>query len=291
MMPTRQPTHNPLFRTLVVHTGGIGDFLLALPTIRHLAKDGSVELLGRRERLDLAVAAGIADKSYDLDQVAFHTVFSKPAPVLKTFLARFQRAIVWMNDEDHAIKQALSDCGIANVRVFPGLPPENWTDHASRYYLQTLDASAPPPARLVLPRSGDHLDIAIHPGSGGNAKNWPIEHFYDLTNRLLDQGRQVHWILGPAEEDKHPPQTAKRIEQRPLVELGSLLTSARCSIGNDSGITHLAAAVGCPTVAIFGPTNPHVWAPVGEHVRVLQGTPWPTVEEALRAIASLLTIG
>jgi len=70
----------------------------------------------------------------------------------------------------------------------------------------------------------------------------------------------------------------------PLARLGRTLARARLYIGNDSGITHLAAAAGCPTLAIFGPTNPAVWAPRGANVRVIQGKEgFPTAEEVLSA--------
>ena len=63
-----------------------------------------------------------------------------------------------------------------------------------------------------------------------------------------------------------------------LYELAKWLASARLYIGNDSGITHLAAAVGTPVVAIFGPTDPAVWAPRGERVAVVSGGSLDAIE-------------
>ena len=62
------------------------------------------------------------------------------------------------------------------------------------------------------------------------------------------------------------------------------LAGARVFLGNDSGITHLATAAGCPTVAVFGATDPRVWAPRGTHVTVLQGDPWPDVPTVIEAV-------
>ena len=71
------------------------------------------------------------------------------------------------------------------------------------------------------------------------------------------------------------------LQRASLVELARELASARLYIGNDSGITHLAAAVGCPTIALFGPTDAAVWAPRGGHVTALTGSPFPKPSEVL----------
>ncbi|HNT87980.1 MAG TPA: glycosyltransferase family 9 protein, partial [Candidatus Hydrogenedentes bacterium] len=70
--------------------------------------------------------------------------------------------------------------------------------------------------------------------------------------------------------------------------IAGILAGARLYIGNDSGITHLAAAVGCPTVAVFGPTDPTVWAPRGARVHVVAGDPWPDAEAVLRDARAVL---
>jgi ADP-heptose:LPS heptosyltransferase len=77
----------------------------------------------------------------------------------------------------------------------------------------------------------------------------------------------------------------------PLPDIAALFTLALATVGNDSGPTHLAAAVGCPTVALFGPTNPAMWSPVGPRVQVVdgcaEGAAWPgvgRVEATLRAL-------
>lgn len=72
-----------------------------------------------------------------------------------------------------------------------------------------------------------------------------------------------------------------------LVELSRHLAAARLYLGNDSGVSHLAAAVGCPTVAVFGPTEPRVWAPRGARVKVLKGDPWPHVAPVMDAVRLL----
>ena len=118
---------------------------------------------------------------------------------------------------------------------------------------------------------------AIHPGSGGRSKNWPLENFLNLADQLkAQQKRQPFFILGPVEEEVSP-QLAETIEARgfplvrhlPLNELAGVLDLSAGYVGNDSGVTHLAAALNLPTVALFGPTDPELWGPVGKRVVIL----------------------
>jgi heptosyltransferase III len=112
--------------------------------------------------------------------------------------------------------------------------------------------------------------VAVHPGSGSAAKNWPTSRFMELARRLA---RSSAWllVLGPAEaqiERAHPP-GAVLARSLPLRTLGALLSRAGLFVGNDSGVTHLAAAAGARTLALFGATDPLLWAPVGPGVRCL----------------------
>jgi len=270
--------------TLVVHTGGIGDFLLACPAIARLAQEGPVALAGRPDRLDLAVAAGIARAAYDLDAIGFDSVFHTPNDRLRAFLEPFNRAVVWMRDDDGVIREALTACGIERVATFPGVPPDDWRRHAAVYYSSCLGYEEQPPLRLrlapIMARMARY-DVIIHPGSGAHGKNWPIERFEAVATALAARGREVTWCLGPAERRIAISPRWPVLQSEPLVAVGSALASAGLYIGNDSGITHLAVAVGCPTVAVFGPTDPRVWAPRAEHVNVAFGVPWPSVDEVL----------
>lgn len=270
-------------RTLVVHTGGIGDFLLMAPVLGLLAQAGPIELLGRVERLDLAVAGGIATAAQDMDTIEFHTLFSNPSKTLRRYLARFDRAVVWMED-DGEIRRALQTCGVRDVRTFPGVPPKDWAEHSTKYYLACLGFDEASPLQLAIGPGPTAHDVVVHPGSGGRGKNWPIEHFEAVAAALEARGRTVTWCVGPADHETVLPIDRPLIAPKSLVELAQALAAARLYLGNDSGITHLAACVACPTVAIFGPTNPRVWAPRGSHVKVVQGTPWPETTAVLAAI-------
>ena len=144
-----------------------------------------------------------------------------------------------------------------------------------------LDCRAEAIPRIRCPRSDGGFAV-IHPFSGSPKKNWPLERYAELRRRLGAQ-----WCAGPEEA----LDGAVRFED--LYELGCWLASARLYIGNDSGITHLAAAVGTPVVALFGPSDPAVWRPRGPKVRIV-ATPSPgqamdqiSLDEVVQAVRSL----
>ena len=283
-------------RTLVVHTGGIGDFLLACPSIEALGREGPVELLGGRDRLELAVAGGIAESAHGLERAGFDSVFDAPSQRLRDFLARFQRVVVWMEDAQGDIRRGLEACGVANIQIYPGLPPADWSRHASAYYLDRLGAPEGRDVRLSFAPGDTKHDVIIHPGSGSGAKNWPLEKYTALAQDLEASGRKVTWCLGPAELEREPGafsrirHSARRIVTDSLVDLAGHLAAARSYIGNDSGIVHLAAAVGCPTLALFGPTNPTVWAPRGCRVLSFEESSTDTIMKALANLSDRLSV-
>jgi hypothetical protein len=129
--------------------------------------------------------------------------------------------------------------------------------------------------------------IAIHPGSGGAHKCWPAHSFADVIEQLWNPHRpyrhshSVLLLAGPTDQERlhdilnsigHPlkPGMLKVLVAAPLLEVAQQLQQCRCYLGNDSGITHLAAMLGVPTVALFGPSDPTIWRPVGPSVRVIR---------------------
>jgi ADP-heptose:LPS heptosyltransferase len=115
--------------------------------------------------------------------------------------------------------------------------------------------------------------LAVHPGSGSPSKNWPTERFLALVQ---DHAGDRRWllVLGPAEEKTTAALLALPgvvpVRSAPVRVLGALLAEAGLYLGNDSGISHLAAAAGAPTLALFGPTDPATWSPVGPRVETLR---------------------
>ena len=191
----------------------------------------------------------------------------------------------------------------AEVITLPMKPPEDYSNHLSNYYRQQFVSSSIPlsepgkfqqDSRLIKATETDvnkgkellreiQLDslekiIVIQPGSGGLHKCWHLDNFLAIAQELSSQGAEVVFLLGPAEQDKFSNSTIKAINSvahcltdLSLTQVVWLLSCSDGFIGNDSGITHLAAGMGVRTVVIFGPTNPIVYKPIGPEVTVFSG--------------------
>jgi len=124
-----------------------------------------------------------------------------------------------------------------------------------------------------------HL-IAIHPGSGSAKKNWPSKHYAALVHALNRAVQGIFLIIeGPADEQqvaqlrKEVDDIAPVMLRAPTLPLlAAILQECAVFIGNDGGVTHLAAAAGIPVVAVFGPSDSRVWGPRGEKVRIMDAT-------------------
>jgi ADP-heptose:LPS heptosyltransferase len=131
------------------------------------------------------------------------------------------------------------------------------------------------------------MSVVLHPGSGGTRKCWPLERFVEVVYHLWQRQRTVLILAGPAEEERlvrlrsllhaYPlPGQCEYLIDVPLLTVAQRLQLCQCYIGNDSGLTHLAAMLGLPTLALFGPSNPITWHPPGPSVTVLHE---PVLEE------------
>ncbi|MHC4741376.1 MAG: glycosyltransferase family 9 protein [Planctomycetota bacterium] len=137
--------------------------------------------------------------------------------------------------------------------------------------------------KILLREAGldsEERPIVIHPGSGGLDKCWHLDNFLGVAQRLKSEGLQVLFLLGPAELDRYSKPVVEQIggqasffAELPLRDVLSLLSCAKAFVGNDSGITHLAAGLGIRTFALFGPTNPAHYGPIGPEVTILRNDP------------------
>lgn len=215
--------------------------------------------------LNLPLFGGVADQvrsiaSTMLDRVG---VFDEPLPPI---LYEFDRIVSWYGTNREEFREAVH---ALPFEFHPALPPADCNSHAVDFYLRQV--GAPLGATPRVPASASKRDfIAIHPFSGSPRKNWPLETFQQVAAGLP---MPVEWAA--TEHGVH------RFED--LGDVANWLASARAYLGNDSGISHLAAAVGTPAVVLFGPTDPAVWAPRGASVTILkmQETTVAQVTEAL----------
>ncbi len=113
----------------------------------------------------------------------------------------------------------------------------------------------------------------LHPGAGKVKNRWPADRFAAVARELLARGHDVRWIEGPQDEGCVSEATGALGRSLPVVRgesialLAARFHRAALYMGNDTGPLHLAGAVGCPTVGIYGWSDPAEWAPVGRCVR------------------------
>ncbi len=119
--------------------------------------------------------------------------------------------------------------------------------------------------------------VIIHPGSGGKHKCWHLDNYLSVAETLRQEEIETVFLLGPAEAERFDASALEKIRSAgkvlsnlPLAEVLSVLSCGRGFVGNDSGITHLAAVIGMETVAVFGPTEAKIYGPTGSAVTILQ---------------------
>lgn len=250
-----------MVRRLLIRPGAIGDFIVSLPALESLratylevwASSPNVPLVRFADR-----ARSIATTGLDLLGIG------SPPPSLLDELRGFDSIVSWYGANRPEFRTLVRELGLP-MQFFPALPPENAPLHATDFYLDqvrdlcqsTCDATP----RIACDVQRENF-AAIHPFSGSARKNWPLEKFRRMA-RGLERIIPVRWCAGPDD-----PPLADAVRMDDLNQLACWLARARLYVGNDSGITHLAAAVGTPVLALFGPTDPAIWAPRGPHVRV-----------------------
>ncbi len=262
-------------RAVVVRSGGLGDFVLALPLLRALERAGhSLTVVTRASYFALLEARGLACGFLDVDGAHFASLFHRPVAALR---AAFDDASVYsfLPDADGAFARRAALAGARRVVALeprPAAPPH--------FALRALEAAGLPATPAALEVS--HLArgaapsaraLWLHPGSGSPRKNAPLEAF---VARAHDWRGPRVFLLGEADRalEARVRAAARALDaevviEPPLPDLARRLArEAAAFVGNDSGPTHLAAALGVATEALFIATDPEVWRPIGRAVRV-----------------------
>ncbi len=265
---------------LIYHSGAVGDFITTIPALvcwRKLVIDEQSVLLTHRAHGELAVQAALVDEAWEIDEARFSRLFLGDGSTMAA--APPDRALLF-TAVDSPLVDALRNAGCRELTVQPPFPraPEPIVE----YHL-SLFRNPPAPGELFRPletlgtaRSaglgfGSLVQdaVLVHPGSGGAEKIWPSSRFGEVAGILRQRGERVVWCLGHAERDFRPPLEDTVLREPALADLCGVLTAVRCYLGNDSGISHLAVACGCPSVVLFGPSDDRIWAPKGEAVEIV----------------------
>jgi len=281
---------------LVIRGGAIGDFLLTLPALgllREAFPESRIEIMGYRHIVSLAEGRHYADASRSIEygpMAAFFVPGGELAPELIEYFSGFSQVVSYLYDPEGFFEANLRRAGVRNLlcayeRLHDGehaavqlaRPLQRLAlfleDRAPRVHLSAADRSF---ADAFLVGAGSWL--ALHPGSGSVRKNWPLDRWVSVVSGLVDRSPDARLLVVGGEADGGQLRALERTfgkrmllaENLPLPQLGAVLARCRLFLGHDSGISHLAGAVGAAAVLIFGPTDPVVWAPANADVRVLE---------------------
>jgi heptosyltransferase-3 len=280
-------------KALIIRPGALGDTLMALPSLANIPEQWAVTFVGRQPGLDFI--RDFVECSMDLEGPGWHRLFlERPArerlPVLRTDIA-----IAFFSDKDGAINRNLNEYfPHTPIHLFPSLPVAGEKIHIARYLSNCLKKAGFPvnprtafenaqnrPLISLKHPSCSRNTVVVHPGSGGPHKNHPHGFWLRLLKRLVrerDFQRLTPMVLlGPAEGSLYSlfKENLESIrgkicfcpDEQTLIRL---LGKAGLYLGHDAGITHLAAMLGIPTIALFKENNVTQWHPLGPIVRVIQ---------------------
>lgn len=309
-------------KILIIHSGGIGDQLLALPAMRSFQQQFPLaipELMGRPERLSLIAfdLKATSLHSSDRAEMAYFYLENEPLPESQaSFFAECKAVLAFGKSNLGLLSRNLKRAGAGRVISISSFPPEGLRVHVTDYLMKSMQKEGFGGEGLLSIlhlseealtwgrnfwrekeiKSGEKI-LAVHPGSGSRKKNWDLKHFVRVAGWAKGKSR-ILWILGPAEGETNEIREVfvnlqpLRAEQLPLLKLAGVLKTCSAYLGNDSGITHLASSLGIPTVALFGPTDPSVWGPRGPQVQWIHdpgGLDRIDPEKVIKAVGPLLS--
>ncbi|MEY2601833.1 MAG: heptosyltransferase [Verrucomicrobiota bacterium] len=280
----------------MIRGGAIGDFILTLPALKALRDaypSAHIEILGNKHVAVLAEERCYAALVRSIESALLLRFFAKDADLpaeLALYFAEFDLIVTYLYDPDLIFETNLRRSGARKIVHGPA-KIEN-SSHASRQLAQPINelgVSISDFAPKLYPSSeGRHRAreflaglaapiVAFHPGSGSREKNWPLQNWMELGNHALGNfSGSLLIISGEADEDQI--RQLESIWQSPRVRFAKFLPLPDLAaalehtifVGHDSGISHLAAAVGANCILLFGPTDPVVWAPLNENARVIR---------------------
>jgi heptosyltransferase-3 len=277
-------------RLLIIHQGSLGDFVLTFPAIILLKKKlYCIDAICQSRLGKLACGLNVIDRWFPLEAASFASLYSDDIDsTVKEIIDSYHHVVLFSFSTD--LEKAIKKISSGNVYLIPPRPVPSQKTHVSSHILSHLAGSGllgegddaqkgiEPP--IQHPDEGKRpfisSKILIHPGSGSRKKIWPVSNFIKIDVSLRSNGLTPEFILGPAEhflleilkQDDNQKRVVHIIDE--LTDLVLLFNTAGGFIGNDSGMSHLAAFMDLPTVAVFGPSDPERWKPVGRAVKVVR---------------------
>jgi len=299
---------------VIIHPGGLGDVLLAVPAMIRLRTrflNHRLVLCADDQIATLLFVCRIIDVWTSVHGRACTDLFAGRGSVtgqVQTWLEDCDLAIGWMQDLGGNITETLKKAGAQEVIVMSPFSAALRSTHQCDRFLETINevpSDGGGEAQLTVTESlrclgqacleGVGLEIGqpfvvVHPGSGSAHKCVESGVLATLIVALQNAGAIPMVLEGPADREPvkrllrlcvNPPMVLKSLD---LLSVSGVLAQAHLFVGHDSGITQMAGLMGVRTIALFGPTDPTCWSARGPHVTVLRGAPcycqsWKDVNE------------
>lgn len=278
------PMPPPADSAIVLFPGALGDFICFLPALAALQArhDGHLLLVTNPALRELVRLPRTATASIDRREIADLFVSDRPAgPETRKLFAGFRSVYSWtgFGNPDVSLRLAAVTGGQVNIYRFRGM---DTGEHAVEYYARCVGVA---PRLSIGSFFADDAEwfktferqhqiansfVVVHPGSGSAKKNW--QGFEAIVRRYHEQdGNTVVLLQGPAEMERARPDYGADVtlDGLSLPRVAALLRRSGFYIGNDSGVSHLAGAVGAHGLVLFGPTDPTTWAPQSDRLQIL----------------------
>ncbi len=300
-------------KIIVIRGGAIGDFILTLPVIAAL-KDrfpqSRIAVMGYPHIVQLALLGGLADEIRSIDSRSLAPFFIPGGELPLDMISFFSDAsivISYLYDPDEIFENNVLKCFNGVFIPGPYKPSEQLRIHATETFLKPLEQLAifSPYSIPEIKIPSDDNDssgefwLAVHPGSGSETKNWPLPKWKDLINRLIEFERiRILLVGGEAEGDRLdllssmiPEKKIELARNLPLKDLALRMNKCDAFIGHDSGITHLAAALGLQGIALWSHSSLDLWKPRSDKFKVIKypgGISNISVDEVFNELKSII---
>ncbi len=272
----------------VVHQGALGDTLLLaslLVSLQMRWPKAQRTLVTRCSFGRLMVKLGLAESAFDADD-ARHSAWFGPYQA-SADVSGVHTSLPWVDSDlllsavssgtDAWAAHARQVCKRSHILFYSPRPGPDYPHHVTTFHREQLAPLQLPPPVLADCVRCRHGPLLIQPGSGGWEKCWPLENFIQVAHALNESGIRVEFLMGEVELERFSRHDIARLDREfavhrniPLMHVVDLVKASRTYLGNDSGITHLAAWAGVRVVAIFGPSSAVQWRPVGPQVQIYQ---------------------
>ena len=294
-------------RILVIRRGAIGDAIVTLPALgilREHYNDAYIEVIGNPAYWEIAHSRYYVDAISTGEIKLTQELYLRKGQLSKDladYFSSFNLILAYISDHEGIIKENLKRIGAKQILIYLPFPKEEDL-HAADYtalILREIGLDVNPPLFPRIHLRSEDLDfasqflstfmkyeplVAIHPRTYG-IKGWSIEKFINIGKWIENTlGGKSIWVIGPAEEEnlkliKSNFPTSAFLHLNYLPKVAAVLNLSHLYLGCDTGISHLAAAVGVPIITLFGPTNPHVWGPRGKKVLIIKADKMYKIQE------------